>query len=329
MSTSALRAHVLEGSREFAWGQWAQLGVLAESSRRDAWAVDPEVLVLFSLEVGRDEPRLFDEVLDWMLVNERLLSVQRLRNFADGEGARTLVDASLAWVARYRPRQRLKTPRANTLPSAADVEPLFRGARGSRSSDETFLAHGFARGKLEPSGKSQPPNLMTAPAFAFRVRQVLGLSARAEVIRFLLTVDAPLVTAAVVAETAGYAKRNVQEALSSLSAARVIDTVVVGNEQRYGVDKTRWARLFDLDELPSHKDWPQLLRATLRLLQWLRDPRHDGLSDYMLASEARLLLETLERDLTYAGIAMAPLTDEADHWARLEDTTDRLLAALS
>ena len=329
MSTSALRARVLEGSREFAWGQWAQLGVFAESSRRDAWAVDPEVLVLFSLEVGRDEPRLFDEVLDWMLVNERLLSVQRLRNFADGEEARTLVDASLAWVARYRPRQRLKTPRVDTLPSAADAEPLFRGARGSRSSDETFLGHGFARGKLEPSGKSRPPNLMTPPAFAFRVRQVLGLSARAEVIRFLLTVDAPLVTAAVVAETAGYAKRNVQEALSSLSAARVIDTVVVGNEQRYGVDKPRWARLFDLDELPSHKDWPQLLRATLRLLQWLRDPRHDELSDYMLTSEARLLLETLERDLTYAGIAMPPLTDEADHWPRLEHTTDRLLAALS
>ena len=329
MSTSALRDRILEGSREFAWGQWAQLGVLAESSRRDAWAVDPEVLVLFSLEVGRDEPRLFDEVLDWMLVNERLLSVQRLRNFADGGEARALVDAALAWVARYRPRQRLKTPRADTLPSAADAEPLFRGARGSRSSDETFLAHGFARGKLEPSGKSRAPNLMAPPAFAFRVRHVLGLSARAEVIRFLLTVDAPLVTAAVVAETAGYSKRNVHEALSSLAAARVIEAAVVGNEQRYGIDKTRWARLFDLEELPSHRDWPQLLRATLRLLRWLRDSRHDELSDYMLASEARLLLETLEGDLRYAGIATPAFADDGNHWVTLEDTSERLLAVLT
>lgn len=329
MSTSALKGRVLEAAREFAWGQWAQLGVLAESSRRDRWAVDPEVLVLFSLEVGRDEPRLFDEVLDWLLVNERLLSVQRLRNFADGEEARALVDASLAWVARYRPRQRLKTPRAGTLPSAADAEPLFRGVRGARSSDETFLAHGFARGKLEPSGKSRPPNVMTPPAFAFRMRHVFGVSVRAEVIRFLLTVDAPLVTAAVVAETAGYSKRNVHEALSSLAAARVIDAAVVGNEQRYGIDKTGWAQLFDLDELPSHRDWPQLLRATLRLLRWFRDPRHDGLSDYMRASEARLQLEVLDRDLRYAGVAVPTITDEENHWARLEATTDRLLAALA
>lgn len=328
MSTSTLRERVLEGAREFAWGQWAQLGLLAESSRRDTWAIDPEALVLFSLEVGRDEPRLFDEVLDWMLVNERLLSVQRLRNFADGEESRALVDAALAWVARYRPRQRLKTPRGDALPSPADAESLFRAARGARSSDETFLAHGFARGHLEPSGKSRPPNLVTPPAFAFRIRQVLGLSARAEVIRFLLTVDAPRVTAAVVAETAGYSKRNVHEALSSLAAARVIEAVVVGNEQRYGVDKARWAQLFDLDELPRHRDWPQLLRATLRLLRWLRDPRYDELSYYMLSSEARLLLETLERDLRDAGVAMPPLADDRDHWARLEDVIERLVAEL-
>lgn len=329
MSTSALRDRVLGAAREFAWGQWAQLGVLADSSRHDTWAVDPEMLVLFSLEVGRNEPRLFDEVLDWMLVNERLLSVQRLRNFADGDEARALADAALAWIARYRPRQRLKTQPRDALPSPADAEPLFRAARRGRSVDETFLAHGFARGKLEPSRKSRIPSLMTPPALAFRVRQVLGLSARAEVIRFLLTVDAPHVTAGVVAETAGYSKRNVHEALSSLAAARVIDAVMVGNEQRYGIDKTSWAQLFDLDELPSHRDWPQVLRATLRLLRWLGDPSHDGLSDYMLASEARLLLETLERDLRYAGIAVAAPTDEGNHWARLEDTTEQLLTALA
>lgn len=329
MPTSALRDRVVEAAREFAWAQWAQLGVLADSAQSDHWAIDPEALVLFSLEVGRDDPRLFDEVLDWLVTNERIVSVQRLRNLADGEEARALVDAALAWVARYRPRQRLRTAASGAAPSPNDAEPLFRGARAARAADETFLVHGFLRGKVEPSGKSRQPDLTSPVAFAFRVRQLLGLSVRSEVVRFLLTVEAPHVTAAVVAEAAGYAKRNVHDALSSLAAAAVIDVITVGNEQRYGIDKDRWAGLFALPEFPRHRDWPQLLRAMLRLLRWLRDPSHDGLSDYMLASEARLLLDELEPDLTYAGIPLAPLTGDANHWARLEGTADNLVTALA
>lgn len=333
MPTSVLRDEVTDAARAFAWGQWGQLGLLADAPRRDRWAIDPEALLLFSLELGRDDPRLFDELLDWLLTNDRLVSVQRLRNLANGDEAGALVNAALDWVSGHRPRQRLASKPSRTGKRTADAEPLFRGARTSATNaDETFLRHGFVRGKVEPSGKSRKPDLGVAPAFAFRLRQMLGLGARAEVVRFLLTVDAPRVTAGVVSEAAGYAKRNVHEALTSLAAAGVIDVVIVGNEQRYGIDKAKWAGLLDLDGsgLPEHRDWPQLLRATARLIRWLQDQQHDGLSEYMLASEARLLLDELRRDLTYAGLAVPRhRADTADHWKQLTTWIAELLAALA
>jgi hypothetical protein len=72
MSTSASRQDLQSHLASFLWGQWAQMGILATTERSDRWAADPEALLLLSFEVGREEPRLFEEVLDWLVRNERL-----------------------------------------------------------------------------------------------------------------------------------------------------------------------------------------------------------------------------------------------------------------
>jgi hypothetical protein len=179
-------------------------------------------LLLFTFEIARADPRLFDEVLDWLVVNERLLSVQRLRNLCRDETDRALVDASLAWAAQWRPRARL-APRTGGDQAHSDGEqPLFRDSqlRVARP-DQAFQSHGWLKPRTEPSGKSIPPNLLTPINFAFRLRQILGVGARAEVSRALLTTDATRATAQVITESAGYAKRNVQEALTALHTAGV------------------------------------------------------------------------------------------------------------
>ena len=66
------------------------------------------------------------------------------------------------------------------------------------------------------SGKSQWPNPHALINFAFRLRQLLSIGARAEAARFLLTTAATSVSAQVVTESAGYAKRNVHDALAAL-----------------------------------------------------------------------------------------------------------------
>jgi len=66
MRISDLRERVRIDLLEFAWSQWAQIGLAGEVTRTDGWAMDPEALLLFTLEIARRDPRLFDEVLDWL-----------------------------------------------------------------------------------------------------------------------------------------------------------------------------------------------------------------------------------------------------------------------
>jgi len=333
MSISALRADVSERARAFSWAQWSQMGVLARAERRDRWAIDPEALLLFSLEVGRDDPRLFDEVLDWVVVNERLVSVRRLRNLARDDADRALVGAVLTWLARRGPRARLGAKGAPDETGADEAQPLFRSTSTPiREPDEAFLAHGLLRARIEPRGNSQPPDPSLPVNFAFRLRHLLGVGARAEVTRVLLGIDAPRVSVQVVAESAGYAKRNVHEALASLVAARVVDVVTLGNEQRFTAPRERWAALLEMpgSELPSHRNWPAMLLALRRLSRWLADPGTEELSDYMRASAARQLIEEIGPWLQSAGVPIADsAASGAGYWDDFESTVQGALGAIS
>ena len=130
---------------EFAWGEWAQMGVSAPANQPSPWAQDPEALIVFTLEIARLDARLFGELLDWALHNEPLLSVRRLRAMCIDEHDERLVGALLAWIAGRRPRARLQgAPR--TL-GHDQLEPLFVGLEaGFDELDPAFADAGFARG---------------------------------------------------------------------------------------------------------------------------------------------------------------------------------------
>lgn len=294
MSISELRDDFQKALADFLWDEWAQMGVSASTSRRDTWATDPEALLLLTFEVGRGEPRLFEEVLDWMLVNEKLLSVQRLRNLAVDEEDRSLVEAVLGWLGQKRRRARLgsRSPKTEGQP-----QPFFRGSRLQVSDpDPAFLVQGFLKPSAEPSSKSQAPDVRLPINFAFRLRLLLGVSVRAEVARALLTTDAPWMNVQALAEFTAYTKRNVQEAVTSLGGGDFIDARTAGNENRYEAS-AQWAKFLGVEQLPDTEDWPRLFRAYRVVLRWLVDPANQDLSDYMLESRARSVAEEVEPDL--------------------------------
>ena len=102
-----LRERLRQGFLEFAWRQWAQVGVSANIAGSDRWSIDPEALILFTIEVARRDPRLFDEMLDWLAENRGLLTMQRLRNLSTRLPVDTrLVGAVIAWTGEPRPPQR-------------------------------------------------------------------------------------------------------------------------------------------------------------------------------------------------------------------------------
>ena len=125
MQISELRERLQGRLASFCWDEWAQLGVQAPVAREDHWAADPEALILLTLEVGREEPRLMDELLDWLAVNERLISVQRLRNLSTGEEDEALIEATIGWLAGRRRRARL-TPKAASAEAPLRNEPFYR-----------------------------------------------------------------------------------------------------------------------------------------------------------------------------------------------------------
>jgi hypothetical protein len=329
MQPSAISARLAAGLREFAWDEWGQMGVLAAPHRRSRWVQDPEALVVFTLDVGRDDPRLFDELLGWLLTNESLLSVRRLRAMVRGDEDARLLAGALGWLAQQRPRARL-APRPSPGVQEREPERLFRTLTVPvRTPDPAFAAVGLLRPAVARSDAVQP-DLRAPINLALRLRELLGVGARAEVVRFLLTVAAPFADATAVARSAGFAKRNVHDALVSLHAAGVVSRWTVGNHQRYAIDRAVWARLLELEveQLPTERAWPQLLAGLRALCRWLRDPALDDLSDYLRASRARDLLEHVRSDFAIAGVPVGGRPGLAA-WNDLEALVERLLLELS
>jgi hypothetical protein len=328
MDISTLSRHLSDRLVSWAWDEWAQMGLLATPRRRSPWAQDPEALIVFTLEIARAEPRLFDELMDWMLVNEALLSVRRLRAMCVDETDRALTAAALGWLARQRPRARLSGYGLASPP--ATLRPLFRSGGPISETDEDFAAAGWLRPLLSPSHKTNPPDTTESINLAFRLRQVLGVGIRAEIVRVLLATEAPWVNAQALARSTGYAKRNVHDALTGLSTAGVVSALTVGTEQRYTADRPAWAALLGHgpDELPTHRDWPQLLGALRRILRWSEQPGLATMSDYLRASRARDLLETIRPDLAFAGIPVSFSRSPKNTWREFEEIIEYALMTM-
>ena len=312
---------------DFVWRQWSQLGIGRSTTERDAWAQDPEALLIFSLPIARTDPRLFDELLDWLRLNGRPISARRLSTLqplADSE--RRLIQAAVAWGEAHA-----TPPRTATSPSKAggSPEPVFARIRVS-TPDPIFLAHGFSKPQSAPSGKSTSPDLSSPIGLAFSLRELFGLaSSRAEIIRFLLTTDQRVSRAAAIADAAGYTKRNVNETLSALVAAGLVERTAQGNSAAYSLDRERWLTFLDREACPLDRAWPSIYRALSAIARWQVDAANQELSDYLRASGAYDVIHATRKDVETAGIRVRSTHRAADAAGDLDQITNELLALLS
>lgn len=303
------------------------MGVFMFGSRRDTWAQDPEALLLFSLEIGRDDARFFDELLDWLRTNGDLISGRRLAALAKHDSALPIVEAAVEWAAGHGSPLRLGS---GVVAPPAEPVPLFRHEGLPGRSDGVFLAHGLLKPPTMPSGKSSPPDLEAPINLAFRLRRHFGVNARAEIVRFLLTTGVPNATVLAISTAAASTKRNINDALTSLAAAGDVERHWVGNEARYGIDRERWAGFLRLapDRIPGHRDWPQLLHSLTEIRRWLARPELDEMTDYQRASVARELMKRLTPALTNAGVPVSDRGTGADYWETFIENVEAALARI-
>ncbi|MGZ8580762.1 MAG: hypothetical protein ACXWW9_05710 [Actinomycetota bacterium] len=299
----------------FLWDEWVQIGVSGATDRVDRWAIDPEPLLVTTLRIGARDPRLFDEVLDWLRENGRLVSVQRLKNLTRGmPEERQIADAALAWAGAHSPTLHAWQRRGSGEPHGLMELGSIRIAKA----DPILEANGVRWPLVRPSRKSASPDLDLPSGLCFRFRNLFGLGARAEVVRFLWSSEeGGGSTARRIAEATGFAKRNVQEILSSLGE---LDTLVVeprGNEYVYGLHPTGWAEVLGIpiderwDRWPFFLDWIALGRVLSRTVSFVDHAAATEPSNYLLSSRGRDLVTDIASELRRLGIEV-PRIDKGD-----------------
>jgi len=201
------------------------MGMASGSPRSSALVVDPEATLLLTWSVGRCDPRIFDTGLAWCIEHGDLIDVTRLRALLRTADAET-ASIGAAWSSHVAPAfstwARLSQSIAD---SGQDPRPVFLDGDGRAMGsfgalDARFLEQGWARG--EASGRegalSRPP--MSGTNLRFRLRKLLGVGARPEVVAILLMRDQA--NSADLARLSGYSKRAIQLVLADLHSAGVV-----------------------------------------------------------------------------------------------------------
>ena len=243
-SLNRFRERLSELVLNFVLGQWACVGVMAAPVPDQMRVIDPEVLLLLTMQVAREDPRTFDEVLDWLITNGRWINVSRLSALLDADRICTsdVLGAVAATLAR-----RDKTPKWRVLaaklkpPAGKQPDALFR--KGGRSiflptsePDPTFESYGLLRTPVETRRLSSSvfasrPTEWTSANFMFKARALFGVSIRADVFSFVVLRGASNPTH--IARELGYSQRRVHDALVDMAASGIFQ--VSKCRQRQGV----------------------------------------------------------------------------------------------
>lgn len=272
MSFQSCRNAVLDLFLDLAWSQWVTLGVRGHAGPSGKWVLDPEALVLFTCSLGRFEARLFDSMLDWVGLHQRLLNVQRLKTISvryGFSGTDILVPiANLVSNPVNRARwDRLGRAERDDLSVS---EPLFRLKDGrphphSGESDESFGRAGYLRAPVKSRGKSgefdphEPANLI------LKLRALFGNNSRCGAVAYLLTHSEANPTE--MADATGYFAKTLYNTLTDMHLSGLLNMRSKGRTRLYSLNRDSWTSFLRCDHLPGWIDWPRAFRA-LEIL-WL------------------------------------------------------------
>jgi hypothetical protein len=302
MTPSLPSSKLREDLLDLLWQQWGLLGVAGHGNREPDWIVDIEALVLVTTSLGRTEPRMFDEMLDWLWANAQCVNVQRLRNirkkFPLGD-ARALA-AIAEWLSTRTTLSKWKPLATVMLESKSSPEPFFAVQEGETQAmygelDPVFLKHGYARGPIERREMSRPPNPRRAAALSWKLRSLFGVQARCEFIQWLLTHDSG--HPAEIARATYYFSRTVEDTLRELAGSGLVHSTQSGREKKYWLTPDDWRFLrtwLKPAGFPRWIDWPRFFHVQERLGAILGNPQ---LSPMLQASELRREFEELAQIL--------------------------------
>jgi len=303
---------------QFLWREWSVLGVAGASGDEgnDRRLIDPEFLLAISLSLARWDARVFDEILDWLLINGKWINVSRLAAIvrSDGIGDFHLVQAVASTVAGHDRRPKWNRLTHSQPEGVSEPEPLFFGAgkkyRETTPLDKSFLKHGFKRSAFKARGMSRPVPMNDPRCLMFRIRALFGVNIRADLLAHLIVSgeDYPTQTG----RTLGFSQKQVQDTLVEMAESGVVYVRKVGRRKMYSVDREKWWGFLygNYSAGAEPLDWRALVRALTTLLTGLERAVSKSNRRYVASSIAREAMEHARPDLIASRLG-APVTEGA------------------
>jgi hypothetical protein len=281
------------------WKQWAELGVFGAPTGADVKTgrppavIDPEALLLASLELGRMEPRLYDEVLSWLATQSEWINMQRLGNLLRRQPDldRSLLAAPAAWL--WKTTQDIRWKRLSGAAPSRKPTALFLDLSGQAlpslgETDPEFRRSGWLRSPVHRRDWSSGSPVVSAGTSWLKLRYLFGLNARADVIVYLLTHDSahpPELSRAV-----HYSQPSLFRACQELELSGTVHSFRQVNQRRYRLDPERWRTFLQVKPF-RWVSWAEVFPLQQRLWRFLFGQDWRGVSDYLQASELRSALQ--------------------------------------
>ena len=299
------------------WTQWSALGVPGHAGRVPRAAIDPEALLLLTCSLGRYDARMFDEMLGWIVLHERLLDVQRLKNLLRDEGyaGGCVVSAIGAYLSAAK-RGGVKWQRLSAVHAGKtwQPEPLFYSLDGGsisviREPDLDFARQGLHREKIALRDHAQPFNPDQPVNLRLKLRALFGVNSRAETVTFLLLHDQAGPTE--IARATGYFKLTVYNTLAEIRLSGLLQSWEAGGENLHRLKGKFW----DAFPRADWVNWAVLFRFYERVWQTLADAARRQMTAPSLAIELHQLEQHIVPLMRRAGLVAEfprPTADEME-----------------
>lgn len=279
-------ADVAGFARDLLLSLWSELGIEGAPRRHDLQAIDLEPLIVFTVLFA--DAALRARAIDWCSINRRYVSLARLNHFS--------------WLFGHASRQAFKR---YTAPLAAGARSVGRTAARSR--------------KTRTGGA---PDLRRPSLVQLRLRALVGVSARAEVLKLLIAGPDEPRSAASLGGRAGCGKGRLTQALDALAAAGIVSPES-GEGARTVYRLNRPSELAQaLSGLPARfPDWPAVFLVVGAILDYSRASAGRG-STARVEAAAGAVENVRDHIARVPGASRPPtVTDDAsvldfERWAR-------------
>ena len=281
-------ASVVRATLDLVWAQWSCiLPSLAAPSRVVARSIiDPEALILVSLQLQEHERRLSDVLSGMARAHSKLLSVHRAQALCKHFPASTLALLNEFAVHAKHPSWKRLAADAVT-PDAIKTRSKTPG----------------------------PLRLLAQPAMLLRLRSAFGVGLKADLVTFLIVQRGRSHSARHIAAALGYTERNTRIAADELVGSGLAFRDDYGDAPLYLVDTVAWQALLTsatttdsigTDASADWRYWSEVFGFVATVCSHFERARLESWTDYVVESRARDVIDQQYPILLRIGVAERP-----------------------